>query len=428
MLSQVYSAVPNDVITAARWNNEFGNIYSNGTQLAFPVTVAVSFAGFTITLDNAGVSTLNSSAATGLILTPGSKTGTPGVAGSGLVVAAQTFTDSATAGSGTAAIYSGSSFARPTVAAVNTSVTVTDAATLYVANAPLAGTNVTLTNPWAIWVDAGNVRFDAALTVSGGLTGTVALGKHIEGLICANNAADATNDVDISVGSATSTHATPASRVVLYLNTALTKQLDASWVTGTNQGGLSSSITISDTNYHVFIIRVAGVDDIGFDTSLVAANLIADHGATHFRRIGWIKRVGGTIVAFHGYELSGGGLRFLWDSPTLDADLAATLTTSERTDAAKVPLDYSVEAILNVSGEDAAASSCFYMYCPDLADTAPSATAAPLSTQKAQVANVEIIAMVRVQTDASGLIAARANVATFDDYSFATVGFNWSRR
>lgn len=34
-LTQVYTAVPNDVITAARWNNEFGNIYNNpGTYLS----------------------------------------------------------------------------------------------------------------------------------------------------------------------------------------------------------------------------------------------------------------------------------------------------------------------------------------------------------------------------------------------------------
>lgn len=427
-VTQVYTAIPNDVITAARWNNEFGNIYNNGTAIAFPVTTAVSFAGMTVTFDAAGATTVVSSASQGINLTPGAKAGTPNTTGKSVNVVANTFTDTATAGSGTATAFASTALQQPTLAAQNASVTCTDAATLYVAAAPANGTNVTVTNPWAIWVDAGNVRFDAALTVSGGLTGTIALGKHIEGLMSSNNVADATNDIDISVGSATSTHATPASRVVLYINTALTKRLDASWVTGTNQGGLSSSLTISDTNYHVFVIRVAGVDDIGFDTSLVAANLIADHGATHYRRIGWIKRVSGTIVAFHAYELSGGGLQVLWDTPTLDVDLAATLTTSERTDAAKVPLDYSVEALLNVSGEDSVATSCFYMYCPDNADTAPSATAAPLGTQKTQVANTEVLDRITVRTDASGLIAARANVATYDDYSFATVGFNWSRR
>jgi hypothetical protein len=47
-LSQVYTAVTNDTITAARWNNEFGNIYNNGTDVAFPLTKAVSAGSFNI--------------------------------------------------------------------------------------------------------------------------------------------------------------------------------------------------------------------------------------------------------------------------------------------------------------------------------------------------------------------------------------------
>jgi hypothetical protein len=169
-VTQIYTAVPNDVITAARWNNEFGNIYNNGTDLAFPLTKAVSLAGFTLTLDAAGVSTLGSSASTGFSVTTGAKSGTPGTTGNGLNVVAYTFTDSNTAGSGTAAAFAAHAIQRPTLAASNTSVVTTDAATLYIADAPLAGTNETITNPWAIWVDAGAVRFDGNLTVSGNLT------------------------------------------------------------------------------------------------------------------------------------------------------------------------------------------------------------------------------------------------------------------
>lgn len=64
-VAQLYTAAPNDVITAARWNNEFGNIYNNGTTIAFPLTTAVSFNGQTITLDNAGANTLT--AASGIV-------------------------------------------------------------------------------------------------------------------------------------------------------------------------------------------------------------------------------------------------------------------------------------------------------------------------------------------------------------------------
>jgi hypothetical protein len=49
---------------------------------------------------------------------------------------------------------------RPTLAASNATVTTTDAATLYVANGPAAGTNQTLTNSWGLWVDDGAVRLD----------------------------------------------------------------------------------------------------------------------------------------------------------------------------------------------------------------------------------------------------------------------------
>jgi hypothetical protein len=43
--------------------------------------------------------------------------------------------------------------------------TITDAATLYVGAAPAAGTNATITNAYALWVDAGTSRFDGDVTV-----------------------------------------------------------------------------------------------------------------------------------------------------------------------------------------------------------------------------------------------------------------------
>ena len=57
-LSQVYTAVAGHTITADRWNNEWGNVLNNGTDVAFPLTKAVSFAGYTITWDSSGVTTI----------------------------------------------------------------------------------------------------------------------------------------------------------------------------------------------------------------------------------------------------------------------------------------------------------------------------------------------------------------------------------
>ena len=122
---------------------------------------------------------------------------------------------------------------------------------------------------------------------------------YLYGLTVANNTTDATNDLDIAIGSCLSTdNTTIANRVVLTLSSALVKRADATWVTGTNQGGRTSSVALADGTWHVYAIRVAGVDDVGFDTSTTGANLITDHGATHVRRIASIPRIAGVWQQF----------------------------------------------------------------------------------------------------------------------------------
>ncbi len=222
-LTQVYTAVPNDVISAARWNNEFGNIYNNGFNLVFPVTSAVSFAGFTITLDSSGVTTIISTGSQGISFTPGAKAGTPNTTGKNLDIVASTFTDSNTAGSGTAASFVGVALQRPTLAASNTLVTTTDAATAYIANSPAAGTNETLTNPWSLWVDAGHTRLDGNLSVQGDAAlavnpwrFTAAVGSNALTITLQNangNTPSASNPVPIAFRSVTAT--TPELSTVL---------------------------------------------------------------------------------------------------------------------------------------------------------------------------------------------------------------------
>ena len=176
-LSQLYSAIPGDIITAARWNNEFGNLYNNGTDVSFPVTKNVSFAGFTLTLDASGVTTLLSPANSGFAFNVGAKSGTPGANGALGFFAASTFTDTNTAIAGTAALYSGLSIRTPTLAASNAGVITTLAATLYIEGAPAAGTNETITNACALYANgktqvAGALQVDGATNIGGALTVT----------------------------------------------------------------------------------------------------------------------------------------------------------------------------------------------------------------------------------------------------------------
>ena len=69
-------------------------------------------------------------------------------------------TTSFAAGGGTTATAFGVSIKGPAIAAVTDARTITDAASLYIDDSPDVGTNITITNSWALWVDDGAVRFD----------------------------------------------------------------------------------------------------------------------------------------------------------------------------------------------------------------------------------------------------------------------------
>ena len=126
--------------------------------------------------------------------------------------------------------------------------------------------------------DGSGVPVDVAISA-------VETAGALYGLIISNDSSDVAKDLDITAG--TSRNSTDA---VTMTTGALVKRIDASWATGTGNGGLSSSLSASnDTWYHIFQIVVGGVADVGFDTSPVAANLVSDHTATAFRRIGSIE-------------------------------------------------------------------------------------------------------------------------------------------
>lgn len=260
-----------------------------------------------------------------------------------------------------------------------------------------------------------------------GLAYVAALNKAIYGLTY-DNGTDATNDLNINTGGCMD--ATGA--YWMTLATALGKQSDVAWAVGgttaTPLGGLDTGAA-GNSDYYIWLIARSdtGVVDALYSLSSTAPTMPASYD---FKRlIGWFKRVGGTIVAFHTYETEGGGIELAWDSPTLDVNLSNTLTTSRRTDAVKVPLNFSTLASLNVYMQDASASQLAYICCPDRTDLAPSNSAAPLfnvGTDPSSAAYGGTALSVR--TSATGTIAARSSLATVDLYEVSTLGFHWSRR
>src|SRR5581483_1592479 len=73
---------------------------------------------------------------------------------------------------------------------------------------------------------------------------------YLAGLTLANNVGDANNDIDVAVGVARSDD----DAANIKLAAPMTKQLDALWVAGTNQGGLDAGGKNPNTWYHVFVI------------------------------------------------------------------------------------------------------------------------------------------------------------------------------
>ena len=266
----------------------------------------------------------------------------------------------------------------------------------------------------------------ARSAAANGMAYVPALNKYIYGLTY-DNGTDATNDININVGGVMD--ATGAYGMTLA--TALGKQSDVAWAvggtTGAPLGGLDTG-AVGNNDYYIWLIARSdtGVVDALFSLSSTAPTMPANYD---FKRlIGWFKRVGGTIVAFTTYETNGGGLELLWNSPTLDINLANTLTTTRRTDAVKVPLNFSTLAHLNVHISDAA-SHFDWVYCPDQADLAPSSTVAPLATNAGDSGSVGGRAsLMTVRTSATGTIAARSTLAIIDLYAVSTIGFTWARR
>ncbi|GMF27807.1 unnamed protein product [Phytophthora fragariaefolia] len=84
-----------------------------------------------------------------------------------------TYTNSSTASWGTATTAVMNSFAQCTLAATNTGVITTKAATVYISGAPIAGTNMTITNPYALLVASGRVLLDGAVSATSLTSGTL---------------------------------------------------------------------------------------------------------------------------------------------------------------------------------------------------------------------------------------------------------------
>ena len=230
------------------------------------------------------------------------------------------------------------------------------------------------------WQDGSGVKHVQIRKVDGtALVSTSGMPRsYLAGCGLSNNGTDATNDIDIAVGSARDS--TNAEDMVLA--SALTKRLDAAWAVGTNQGGLDTG-SIANGTYHVWLIKRSDTDvvDVLFSTSASAPTMPTNYD--YKRRIGAILRESATIIPF-----TQTGDHFARSNSVLDIS-ANNPGTSAVTRTLSVPTGVRVDALIGVEIQETAAIGPAAVYISDLSttDEAPAVSGHSDVTPAANVAS-----------------------------------------
>lgn len=124
--------------------------------------------------------------------------------------------------------------------------------------------------------------------------------EYLGGLDVSVDSGDTDHDVGIAIGSARD----EANRLNIDLDSAIVKQIDATWAEGTGAGGMatsdgSTSLLAADTTYNIFAITEDdGTCDVGFDTSSSASNLLTNDATTYtgYRKIGEVTTDGSSNI------------------------------------------------------------------------------------------------------------------------------------
>lgn len=234
--------------------------------------------------------------------------------------------------------------------------------------------------------------------------------RVLYGLTLSNNVSNATNDIDIAAGACVSDDGT----TVMSLS-AITKQLDAAWAVGTNQGGLDMG-SIANTTYHLWVINRpdTNVTDVLFSASASSPTMPANY--TKKKCIGSIVRTGGAIKAFTQY-----GNYFEWVSPVVDVDAQNPGTSATTRTLNSIPTGVSVLAHI-FAGIYGGTTNSIVGYISSLSQTdlAPQATSTASLTGMGNFHGPDAgsrwsFTSVRIWTNTSAQVRTRIDVSGLND-------------
>jgi len=286
---------------------------------------------------------------------------------------------------------------------------------------------VTALSPGDIATDRdAEARFDVtadAFFLMPGISDATKTGKGLaflgdQRITLANNAVDLARDIDFSGGLFTFDDGTGEQIV-----SALTKQLDAAFVIGNNQGGnvvdtFPGNIQ-AETWYHCFAINnpTTGGSDYMFDTSVTGANIPT--GFTKKRRIGAIRTDtipnSRNIILFNQI-----GKRFYFGTRILET--TTFVDTNALTLTLTTPVGVETVALVLVKLVDDATSDII-VTALDEVDLAPAQNNADVSVIGGSALNEFSVNEVQVKTNLSSQIRIRISAFPFTNSFFLTKGY-----
>lgn len=166
------------------------------------------------------------------------------------------------------------------------------------------------------------------------------------------NGSDTAHDIDFTAGRIADT----TGAELLVLASAMTKQIDAAWGVGNNQGGLFSGTVATSTTYYCFLIE-SNADqsiDCGFDTSSTAANIPG--GYTKYRRIASFQTDGSANIDANSFiyllhaEIAKRGENN-GTCPLNESGIVPLANLSQNIDTMKTDLDAAEAAIISNDGD-----------------------------------------------------------------------------
>jgi hypothetical protein len=198
------------------------------------------------------------------------------------------------------------------------------------------GTQFVVLNPQAPYISTTNM----GITATTSATGTVLLPD----LITISNGTDAGHDIDFTAGNFNFDDGSGQA-----IATALTKQIDASWVAGDNAGGLDTGSVAADATYYMFAIWNPTTSTADFLFSTSSSSPTMPSGYTKKKRIASLLTDGAGNIRNGNYTFFTGGYRFWHKNKTTSDYVGNNPGTSRVTVNLLIPNISNIEAIFSFS-------------------------------------------------------------------------------